>query len=247
MPLVKGKSFLLQMKSCCCASHKLIREKEKALLASQTHFTEDEVEALFELFRKLSSSLVDDGVISKEEFQLGLFGNSRKQTLLANRLFQLFDSKRDGAIDFEEFVRALSVFHPKAAQTEKAACKKPTSFFCILLISSSCLFILMAQLIHDDLPVSFQLYDIWETGFIQRKEVKELFLALLDESDLLLTDETVEAIVDKTFNEADSKGDGKIDEEEWRHFTAQYPSLLQSVTLPHLLDVGTVYPSFTSV
>ncbi|CAL1386542.1 unnamed protein product [Linum trigynum] len=208
------------MKSCCCASQKLIREKEKALLASQTHFTEDEVEAFFELFRKLSSCLVDDGVISKEEFQLGLFGNSRKQTLLANRLFQLFDSKRDGAIDFEEFVRALSVFHPKAAQTEKAA-------------------------------FSFQLYDIWETGFIQRKEVrkkvKELFLALLDESDLLLTDETVEAIVDKTFNEADSKGDGKIDEEEWRHFTAQYPSLLQSVTLPHLLDVGTVYPSFTTV
>ncbi|CAL1373605.1 unnamed protein product [Linum trigynum] len=205
-----------RLMSSCCVNHKLIREKDKALLASQTYFSEDEVEALFELFRKLSSSLVDDGLISKEEFQLGLFGNSRKQTLLANRLFQLFDSKRDGAIDFQEFVRALSVFHPKAAQTEKAA-------------------------------FSFQLYDIWETGFIQRKEVKELFLALLDESDLILTDETVEAIVDKTFNEADSKGDGKIDEEEWEHFTTQYPSLLQSVTLPYLLDVRTVYPSFTTV
>ncbi|CAN1300075.1 Calcineurin B-like protein 1 [Linum perenne] len=215
--------------------HRRVHEKDKSVLASLTYclffiffflffitlmvsvteisvflfmlwwaVSEDEVEALFELFRKLSSSLVDDGLISKEEFQLGLFGNSRKQTLLANRLFQLFDSKRDGAIDFQEFVTALSVFHPRADQTEKVS-------------------------------FSFQLYDISETGFIQRKEVKELVLALLDESDLILTDDIVEAIVDKTFNDADSKGDGKIDQEEWKEFTARNPSLLQSLTLPYLM------------
>lgn len=37
-------------------------------------------------------------------------------------MFQQFDSKHDGLIDFEEFVQALSTFHPNATQTEKAFC-----------------------------------------------------------------------------------------------------------------------------
>lgn len=38
-------------------------------------------------------------------------------------MFNIFDSKNDGMIDFGEFVKALSVFHPAAPQPQKAACK----------------------------------------------------------------------------------------------------------------------------
>ncbi|EXB97803.1 Calcineurin B-like protein 7 [Morus notabilis] len=198
---------------CLCTKQRLRSYEDPAVLSSQTCFSVDEVEILYELFKKISSSIVDDGLISKEEFQLGLFGNSKKQSLLADRIFQLFDSKQDGVIEFGEFVRCLSVFHPETPQAEKAA-------------------------------RAFQLYDLQQNGFIEREEIKEIILALFKESNLILPDEIVEEIITKTFEEADSKRDGKIDMEEWRELVAQNPSLLKNMTIPYLRDITFAFPSF---
>ncbi|KAF6991346.1 hypothetical protein CFC21_008439 [Triticum aestivum] len=95
--------------------------EEPAVLAAETSFTVSEVEALYELYNKLSYSIFKDGLIHKEEFRLALFRTSERANLFADRVFHLFDLKRNGVIEFGEFVRSLSIFHPKALVSDKAA------------------------------------------------------------------------------------------------------------------------------
>ncbi|XP_022679212.1 calcineurin B-like protein 1 isoform X2 [Setaria italica] len=162
-------------------------------LASQTAFSVSEVEALFELFKSISGSVIDDGLI--------------------NKIFDLFDVKKRGVIDFGDFVRALNVFHPNIPMEEK-------------------------------IDFSFKLYDMDGTGFIERKEVKQMLIALLGESEMRLSDEIIETILDKTFSDADANQDGKIDRAEWENFVTRNPSLMKIMTLPYLKDITTTFPSF---
>ncbi|CAM0954359.1 unnamed protein product [Alopecurus aequalis] len=187
--------------------------EEPAVLAAQTAFTVNEVEALYELYKKLSFSIIKDGLIHKEEFQLALFRTTKGANLFADRVFDLFDLKRNGVIEFGEFVRSLSIFHPKASESEK------TKF-------------------------AFKLYDLRGTGYIEREELREMVVALLDESDLCLSDGAVEEIVDNTFNQADSNGDGRIDPMEWEEFVKKNPASLRNMSLPYLQDITTAFPSF---
>ncbi|CAD6231001.1 unnamed protein product [Miscanthus lutarioriparius] len=178
-------------------------------IATGTLLTVSEVEALYELFRKISNSIIKDNLIHKEEFHLALFRSKKKQNLFVDRSVIYKASSLQHRVDddddlcFSSRINSMCVFHPDAPEEQKVA-------------------------------FAFKLYDLRQTGFIERHELKEMVLALLDESDLDIASDAVEMIVDRTFDQADTKGYGKIDQEEWTAYAKDNPYVLRNMTLPYL-------------
>lgn len=126
LPLIAIIEALIFVVTDCfeCQPKLLVRHRPQlhdfVKLAEESRcFTVNEVEALFELYKKLSCSIIDDGLIHKEELQNALLRTPIGENLFLDRVFYLFDEKKNGVIEFEEFIHAICVFHPYAPLEDK--------------------------------------------------------------------------------------------------------------------------------
>ena len=155
-----------------------------------------------------------DGLIHKDELSTALFGAPAGGSLLTDRIFSAFDTAANDVIDFPEFVRGLSAFHPAAPPDAKA----DFSFRMYDLGRTGAI----------------------EPGEVRRL----LGGLVRDNPALSLSDADVEALVDAAMADADAAGDGVIHPHEWRALVSRCPAVAAFMTLPALANVTTKYPSF---
>ena len=80
--------------------------------------------------------------------------------------------------------------------------------------------------------VSFRLYDVDDNKYIDKEELLQLLKAVLYDTYLIdLSYKDLKDLVDNTFEETDSNGDGKIDLEEYRQLVLKYPNIVKNFTI----------------
>ena len=112
------------------------------------------------------------------------------KSLFADRVFDLLDSKSEGTLSFDAFVRGLQVFHPRADQESKSE-----FLFSVYDLKGN-------GVIEPDEVRSML------KGLVQEK------------SGLTLPMEAMDSLVDETFEQADLARDGVIHMEEWKQVRA---------------------------
>ena len=187
--------------------------------------------ALQQLFETVSSTHTTDGLIHKSEWALALLGvdprpppsvvppppgggstlppdaPSAASTLFVDRVFAAFDAADNDVVDFPEFVRGLSVFHPAAPAAEKAD------------------FAFKIYDLHRTGTIE------------KRELRALLAAATADNPALALGDADLDALVDAAFAAGDAAGDGVIHPHEWRAIAARTPGALAFMTLPGLKGI----------
>ena len=183
----------------------------------------DEVYALAELFDAVSTTHTSDGVIHNSEWAAAMLGGDGQgggrapraaPSLFVDRVFAAFDAASNDIVDFPEFVRGLSVFHPAAPRAEKAG---------------------FAFRVYDLEKTG---------TILRTELRALLAAATADNPALALSGADLDALVDAAFAAGDAAGDGVLHPSEFQAIAASRDDALAFMTLPGLRALTARYPGY---
>eukprot|EP00760_Papus_ankaliazontas_P038176 PhM_4_TR8909/c0_g1_i1/m.96856 len=165
-------------------------QKSIRMLETTTSFSRSEIEAMYEHFKNVSSSIVSDGAIDRDEFrQMMIQGNVASwNTFLLDGLFRMFDTDSNGAITFSEFVANLSIYHNKGG-TKTAEKHK----------------------------MLFGIYDVDKDGKISKTDLANVLQDCLNCNGMALGDAEIMKIVEATLKRNGKQKDDALDFDAYMH------------------------------
>ncbi|MDR3547538.1 MAG: hypothetical protein P4M11_04565 [Candidatus Pacebacteria bacterium] len=89
------------------SSERGLKEHEILEYSKISSFSHEEIDNLYQYYQHFSAACNDDGVIDYREFCQAM---SLADTLVAQRIFKLFDTNADEVINFREFIIGLACF-----------------------------------------------------------------------------------------------------------------------------------------
>ena len=207
---------------------KSYHETVHSKLCKNTFFSENDVEVLKTLFDSVAH---DDNVIDEGEFIEALFGKKKREELLVKknkndgkgggkfftferRLFEKFDTNDEGYIFFDEFVKTLNVFHPRASTNDKAKFA-----FDLYDVNGN------GEITREELK-----------QLVSAVMKRSIFLNL--------DEEAIERVLDNTFEQVDIEKDGSISYEEFYMMVKENRKCIANMTMPTLTTLSTEYPEF---
>ena len=184
-----------------------LHPSELQAFSQQSLFTEQQTSHLYTHFYSISTSLTDDGVIDFQEFSSAL---SLTDNVQCESLFRLLDANRDGVINFREFLMGAGAFGPGVEQEGRQ--------------------LLAFARRHEQIELSFRLFDAGNEGKVYTRDMKKLVRASLGTLNIRLADAQIEEIVELTFSSLPSQLDphgSYIDKEAYKGLIWRNPDSLR--------------------
>ena len=206
---------------CASSAPSSAQERECARLASKTKFTSGQIGVLQRVFSRVSGTNERDGVIDAIEFQRALFGRA---------------SGGDGDAGKGDLFSARIFSCFDSASDERLSFEE---------------FVRGLNVFHPETSrdaktkFAFRVYDLQDTGEINRDDVRRMLEAVLSQStSMSLTAKEIEAAVNKTFEDCDLTKNGVISLKEFESLVEKNDKVIANMTMPRLQRLTKEYPEF---
>ncbi|KAH9116297.1 hypothetical protein AeMF1_009722 [Aphanomyces euteiches] len=199
-----------------------------ATIEAKTHLSADELQLLGQHFQRYQvdgtggvaqistdTASLPTGSIDRVKFQQAM-GLPEKESLYADRLFQVIDTNHDGRISFDEFAQSVALLSTKAPMADKTKRKTHHSW---------------QHSIMSFHVVSFQILDMDGDGLLSKDEVTSMLHTSLAENKIELTKDQIHHIVERTWTDIGLAANDSLSFDKYTEVVARSEGMLSHLTI----------------